>query len=410
MISLSLSFLKHARAQPRTFAGEGLIRPVFNKKKNAGSLPVVSAPGFARHSWREFDGNVEVRDAGTCHPTTPASHFPDVASPSTTCGDRLSSVIGSHVAKAEGGHLPLGAIVRIGFGSDEAGVECKERLKARFCGLGHPIEDVSRRDPCCGDYQSIADQLAIAIYTGRVERGVLICLRAIGASMLANKQPGVRAALCHDLISVRLGVQDDDMNLLVMEAGALTHELSFALVNAFVHTSFVPRGRPFGIPPRRLARVIEHIRKNLDKPLAVNVLSTMAEMSQSHFSKLFKISTGLAPHQFVLQERINRARVLLRQSNAKIVDIALGVGFENQAHFTTVFGNFVGMTPRRFQCSSDPEPDRTCGSLPETPRYSRDNSLKVVNSTEHENGQHDRDIIALAHANSGLTKKELGQL
>jgi RpiB/LacA/LacB family sugar-phosphate isomerase len=281
----------------------------------------------------------------------------------------FSCAIGSHVATAGKGHLPVGVIVRIGFGSDEAGVESKERLKARFCGIGHAIDDVSKWDPHSGDYQGIADQLATAIYAGRVERGVLICFRAIGASMMANKQPGVRAALCHDPNSVRRGVQDDDMNLLVMEAGAVTHELAFDLVNVFIHTSYVPRRRTFGIPPRYFARVIEHIRKNLDKPLAVSLLSRIAEMSQSHFSKLFKLSTGLTPHQFVLQERINRAKVLLRQRNARIVDIALGVGFENQAHFTTVFGNFVGMTPRQFQCSSDCEPCRTSAPPLETPRY-----------------------------------------
>ena len=109
------------------------------------------------------------------------------------------------------------------------------------------------------------------------------------------------------------------------------------------------------MPPRRLARVVEYIRNHLDQPLAVSALCRLAEMSQSHFSKLFKLSTGLAPHQFVLQERINRSKELLRQGSTKIVDIALGVGFENQAHFTTVFGNFVGMTPRQFQRSSDHE-------------------------------------------------------
>ena len=106
------------------------------------------------------------------------------------------------------------------------------------------------------------------------------------------------------------------------------------------------------MPPRRLARVVEYIRNHLDQPLAVSALCGLAQMSQSHFSKLFKRSTGLAPHQFVLQERINRSKELLRQGNRKIVEIALGVGFENQAHFTTVFGNFVGMTPRQFQRSS----------------------------------------------------------
>ena len=249
--------------------------------------------------------------------------------------------------------------MRIGLGSDEIGFECKERLKARFSGQGHAAEDISTGDLRRTDYLSITNELASAIYTGRVERGVLICSRAIGASVMANKHPGVRAALCHDLNSARHGVQDDDMNLLVMGAGVVTHDLARELADTFIQASYVPRERMFGIPPRRLARVVDYIRNNLDKPLAVSALSRMAEMSQSHFSKLFKLSTGLAPHQFVLQERINRSKELLRQDNAKIVDVALGVGFENQAHFTTVFGNFVGMTPRQFQRSSDNEAGRT---------------------------------------------------
>jgi AraC family transcriptional regulator len=143
------------------------------------------------------------------------------------------------------------------------------------------------------------------------------------------------------------------MNLLVMGASVVTHDLAFDLAHAFIEASYVPHEQAFGMPPRRLARVVEHIRNNLDQPLAVSMLSSMVQMSQSHFSKLFKLSTGLAPHQFVLQERINRAKELLRQGNEKIIDVALGVGFENQAHFTTVFGNLVGMTPRQFQRSLD---------------------------------------------------------
>ena len=245
--------------------------------------------------------------------------------------------------------------MRIGLGSDGIGFECKERLKARFAGQGHSAQDVCAADPCGSDYQNITDQLSSALYTGRVERGVLICSRAIGASVMANKNPGVRAALCHDLNSARQGVQDDGMNLLVIGAGVVSLDLACELADAFIQASHVSCEQAFGIPPRRLARVVEYIRSNLDQPLAVGALSRLAEMSQSHFSKLFKLSTGLAPHQFVLQERINRSKKLLRQGNAKIVEIALGVGFENQAHFTTVFGHLVGMTPRQFQRSSDYE-------------------------------------------------------
>jgi RpiB/LacA/LacB family sugar-phosphate isomerase len=247
-------------------------------------------------------------------------------------------------------------IVRIGLGSDRIGLEYKEHLKARFAGQGHSAEDVCPANVCGGeDYQSITDQLSSAVYTGRVERGVLICSRAIGASVLANKHPGVRAALCHDLHWARQGVQDDGVNLLVMRAGGVTLDFACELADAFVQASYLPCEQEFGMPPRRLARVVEYIRNHLDQPLAVSALCRLAEMSQSHFSKLFKRSTGLAPHQFVLQERINRSKELLRQGNTKIVEIALGVGFENQAHFTTVFGNFVGMTPRQFQRSSGHE-------------------------------------------------------
>ena len=206
------------------------------------------------------------------------------------------------------------------------------------------------------DYQSLTSELSSAIYTGRVERGVLICSRAIGACVIANKHPGVRAALCHDLNSARQGVQDDGMNLLVMGAGDLTPDWACEVAGVFIFAKYLPSEQALGIPPKRLSRIVEHIRKNLDTPLAVEALSRMAQMSQSHFSKLFKLSTGLAPHQFVLQERINRSKELLRQDDAKIVDVALEVGFENQAHFTTVFGNFVGMTPRQFQRSSGYEP------------------------------------------------------
>ena len=243
--------------------------------------------------------------------------------------------------------------MRIGFASDYLGFECKEHLRARFARQGHVAEDFSTGNPDQPDHHSAADQLASAIYKNRIERGVLICSRPVGASVIANKQPGVRAALCHDANSACRGVEDDDMNLLVMGTSVVTDDLAWELASAFIRASYVPREQVFGIPPRRLARVIEHIRNNLDTPLAVSVLCGIAEMSQSHFSKLFKLSTGLTPHQFVLQERINRSKELLRHGHTKLVDVALGVGFENQAHFTTVFGNLVGMTPRQFQRAAD---------------------------------------------------------
>ena len=241
--------------------------------------------------------------------------------------------------------------MRIGIGSDSSGINFKETLQARFRGQSHTIEDVCTSDPAPSTYHTATDRLASAIGRGRVERAVLICSGAIGASIAANKHPRVRAASCHELRSVQVGVQDENMNLLVLEAQMVTHELACKLADAFISASRDPGKDVFGIPPLRLARVVERIRRNLDKPLEVSELSGLAELSPSHFSKLFKHSTDLTPHQFILRERINRSKELLRQGKTKIVDIALEVGFQSQAHFTTVFGSLVGMTPRQFQRS-----------------------------------------------------------
>ena len=242
--------------------------------------------------------------------------------------------------------------MRIGIGSDRSGFEFKELLKARFGVQSHSVEDVCAPDFPPSSYHTATDRLASAIGRGRVKRGVLICSSAIGASIAANKHPRVRAAICHELHSAQRGVQDDNMNLLVMEAQVVTHELACKLAEAFIDaTSQLPREDAFGIPPFRLASVLDRIRENLDKPLEVGELSRLAEMSQSHFSRLFKQSTDLTPHQFILRERIIRSKELLRQGKTKILNIALDVGFQSQAHFTTVFGSFVGMTPRQFQRS-----------------------------------------------------------
>ncbi len=102
--------------------------------------------------------------------------------------------------------------------------------------------------------------------------------------------------------------------------------------------------------PRRLASVIEYISSNVDSSLPVSELSRFARLSESQFSKLFKLSTGLTPHQFILHERINCSKEFLAKGMS-IVNVALEAGFSHQAHFTTAFRNVVGMTPRQYQLS-----------------------------------------------------------
>ena len=241
--------------------------------------------------------------------------------------------------------------MRIGIGSDSSGINFKEILKARFRVQNHTIEDVCTSDPAPGTYHTATDRLASAIGRGRVERAVLICSGAIGASIRANKHPRVRAALCHEPHSAERGVQDDNMNFLVLEAQAVTHESACKLADAFISASHISPDNAFGIPPLRLARVVERIRRNLDKPLEVSELSGLAEMSQPHFSKLFKNSTDLTPHQFILHERINRSKNFCVKARQRAWTLRSKLDSKSSRISQQFFGSFVGMTPRQFQRS-----------------------------------------------------------
>lgn len=104
-----------------------------------------------------------------------------------------------------------------------------------------------------------------------------------------------------------------------------------------------------GLPQHKLNQVLEYIQFYLDQDIKLVDLAELVGMSQYHFCRLFKQSMGVAPHQFVLQQRIERAKELLQQKELAIADVALLSGFKNQSHFTTLFRKFTAMTPRVFR-------------------------------------------------------------
>ncbi|BAZ50031.1 AraC family transcriptional regulator [Nostoc sp. NIES-4103] len=101
-----------------------------------------------------------------------------------------------------------------------------------------------------------------------------------------------------------------------------------------------------GLPKYKLKQVIDYIHANLDSDLGLTELAVLAQMSLSHFSRLFKQSTGYSPHQFVIKCRVDRAVELLLKSNLSIADITYKVGFANQGHLTSHFKRLVGVTPK----------------------------------------------------------------
>ena len=99
----------------------------------------------------------------------------------------------------------------------------------------------------------------------------------------------------------------------------------------------------------RLKRVVEYMNDHLSAKITLSDLAAVAGLSRMHFASQFRVATNLRPHEFLLQERIKRAEALLQSTTTPIVEIALTVGFQTQAHFTTVFKRFVGETPQRWR-------------------------------------------------------------
>ena len=112
-----------------------------------------------------------------------------------------------------------------------------------------------------------------------------------------------------------------------------------------------PQLRSFhgGLPKARLRHVLEYMQAHLEQDLSLAALAAATQMNPYYFSRLFKQSTGLSPHHYLLRQRIERAKELLTGPRRRIAEVSQELGFANQSHFATTFRALVGMTPREYQ-------------------------------------------------------------
>src|SRR6187431_736554 len=133
--------------------------------------------------------------------------------------------------------------MQIVIGADHAGFPLKERVKTLLRELKHEILDVGTANTDPVDYPDFAEAVGLAVRDGKAERGVLICGSGVGASVAANKIPGVRAGLCHDHYSAHQGVEHDDMNVLVLGSRVIGFELARELVKTYLEATFTGEER-----------------------------------------------------------------------------------------------------------------------------------------------------------------------
>jgi AraC family transcriptional regulator len=128
-----------------------------------------------------------------------------------------------------------------------------------------------------------------------------------------------------------------------------------------------------GLGPARLRRITDLVHARLEDELGLDELAQSVGLSTAHFARMFRKSTGETPHQFVLRQRIERAKAMLRAPDARVLDVAVACGFKTQQHFAQVFRDVCGVSPTEYRqdfIGSE-------ASWPSEPR-SEDTSLSLV--------------------------------
>jgi len=128
--------------------------------------------------------------------------------------------------------------MKIAIGSDHAGFGLKEDLLEHLKGLNHDIVDCGTDTTASVDYPDFGEKVSRMVSSGEVERGILICGTGLGMSMVANKFPNVRAALCNDLFSAKMSRLHNDANVLVLGGRIIGKDLAAEIVRTWMSTAF----------------------------------------------------------------------------------------------------------------------------------------------------------------------------
>jgi AraC family transcriptional regulator len=141
------------------------------------------------------------------------------------------------------------------------------------------------------------------------------------------------------------------------ETGALYGDhlgmsLSIALIQKYSRNGTTSSQAKGGIPRVRLRRVLDYIAANIHLDIKLDDLAEVADMSRFHFARLFRLGMGVTPHRYLMDQRLQQAKALLRIDARSVSEIALETGFANAGHFARVFKRNVGVTPTEWKRQS----------------------------------------------------------
>jgi AraC family transcriptional regulator len=203
-------------------------------------------------------------------------------------------------------------------------------------------------------WMGLKDSFHVYLEPGLVRR---VGMESLGLNPTQIEIPPLRLPNIPDLRAAMLAINSElnsgggDGGLLM--SGSLANILAVHLLRYIVGPRSPVNRRDGVLERRRLDRVVEFIMENLDGGPTLEKMASIANLSPYHFARQFKAATGLAPHQYLIARRVERAQQLLQGlDNIVLADIAQRVGFSDQSQFSFHFKRIVGLTPRQFWISA----------------------------------------------------------
>lgn len=275
------------------------------------------------------------RDYALTTRPSPAPHAPDAAAPREELAIRLGHM-GVVVAVAASGPAGPRNLQVAADGTDTIRIEVAAERLARCAEL---LADMGRPHGLGGD-DPLVRRLSLALEA--VERG--------GRDYAGLSADALRLAILARLLAAPARMEGEDGG---MAPGERTDPPGLLGEAPVPQEAPAPRRTlKSGLPKWRLKRVTAYIEENLGESVTLAGMAEAAGLSRMHFAAQFRIATGVRPHDYLLRRRIERAQALLLDTRDPLVEVALAVGFQTQAHFTTVFRRLVGDTPYQWRCAN----------------------------------------------------------
>ncbi|HZR00482.1 MAG TPA: ribose 5-phosphate isomerase B [Chloroflexota bacterium] len=154
--------------------------------------------------------------------------------------------------------------MKIAIGGDHAGFPLKGPVVEQLRSWGHEVTDHGTHTPDPVDFPDIAQKVCDAVRRGQADRGIMVCGTGVGAAIAANKIPGIRAALCHDIYSAHQCVEHDDVNVMCLGAQIVGDALAYELIRAFLDARFSTEEH-FRRRVRKLAEMEERFAQEMSR-------------------------------------------------------------------------------------------------------------------------------------------------